>query len=277
MPTRRTSLFRAVLLAAFIATPVAANAQAGVDALLDKAITGAHRSAANKARDLHRHPKETLLFFGLKPEMTVVEVWPDTGWFAEVLIPVLRERGKYIAAQYPLEHRQTSRSNRAARAEFETKVKATPAIYGRVTFSEVSAPETVEMAPPGSVDLVLAFRSVHVWAARGNCEAMFKAMFDVLKPGGFLGVTDHRAKEGTSFREMVRSGYVSESFVIEAAENAGFKLAGRSEISANPRDTKDYGEGVWALPPSLAAGAKDREKYLAIGESDRMLLKFVKP
>ena len=277
MTTLCSTFLRAGLAAAITLAPAMASAQASVESLLDGAIAGSHRSAANKARDPHRHPKETLLFFGLKPEMTVVEVWPDTGWFAEVLIPVLRERGKYIAAQYPLEHRQTSRGNREARAAFEAKLKADPAIYDRVAFTEVSAPQVVNMAPPGSVDMVLTFRSVHVWAVRGNNDAMFKAMFDVLKAGGILGVTDHRAKEGTPARQQARSGYMAESYVIEAAEKAGFKLAGRSEIAANPRDTKDYSEGVWALPPSLSGSENDRAKYIAIGESDRMVLKFVKP
>ena len=135
----------------------------------------------------------------------------------------------------------------------------------------------MDIAPKGSVDMVLTFRNVHNWAKAGNAEAMFKVFYDVLKPGGVLGVVDHRALPGTSFEDQIDSGYMTEEYVIETAEKAGFELVGRSEVNANPKDTKDYPEGVWTLPPTLALGDKDREKYLAIGESDRMTLKFVKP
>ena len=261
--------------AAFGSAAVAAQDLAA--SVLDAAIAGPQRSAANKARDVFRNPKETLLFFGFKPEMTVVEIWPDSGWFAEILAPALRERGRYIAAQYPLDPSVSSSGWRAARAVFEAKLKANPAAYDRVVSSDFAHPNMLVMAPPGTADLVLSFRSVHVWAFKGYEDAMFKASFDALKPGGILGVTDHRAPEDWNRRKQVNSGYLSEGLVIAAAQKAGFRLAGKSEVSANPKDTKDYSEGVWALPPSLANGNRDREKYLAIGESDRMVLKFVKP
>jgi predicted methyltransferase len=257
--------------------PVAAPAQSSAEAVLDAAIAGPQRSGVNKARDVYRHPKEVLLFFGFKPDMTVVEIWPDTGWFSEILAPALRQRGRYVAAQYPLEHRTTTPANRAARVAFDAMVTANPAAYDQVVSSDLAVPDRLAMVPPGSADLVLSFRSVHVWMARKYEDAMFKAAYDALKPGGVFGVTDHRAPEGWSREKQVGSGYVTESFVIAAAQKAGFRLAGTSELKANPRDTKDYPKGVWALPPALAYGDQDRAKYLAIGESDRMVIKFIKP
>ena len=253
------------------------QAQVAVDSLLDSAIAGTHRSAANKARDGHRRPKETLLFLGFKPGMTVAEIWPDSGWFAEILAPALRDAGRYVAAQYPLDHATTNAGRRAARQTFDAKLRANPGVYDKVVVSDLAAPDRLAMVPPGTADMVLSFRSVHVWAFRGYDDVMFRAAFDALKPGGVLGVEDHRAPEGTSKQKQVDSGYMTESYVIAAAEKAGFRLDARSEINANPRDTKDYGKGVWALPPSLAYGEQEREKYLAIGESDRMTLRFVKP
>ena len=278
-------LFPAAMLSAFAVLLVpAAPAHAQVPAApltpqsaLDAAIAGSQRSAANKARDVYRHPKETMLFFGFKPEMTVVEIWPDAGWFAEILAPALRERGRYIAAQYALNHRTSTSGRREARAVFETKLKADPASYDRVVLSELAQPDRLAMVPPGTADMVLSFRSAHVWAYGGYEDEMFKAAFDALKPGGVLGVTDHRAPEDWSRRKQVNSGYLSEALVIAAAQKAGFRLDSKSEVSANPKDTKEYSKGVWALPPSLAYGDADRDKYLAIGESDRMVLKFVKP
>ena len=261
-------------LFAAIGRPVVAQS---ADTFLADAIAGAHRSAANTARDGYRHPAELLDFLGLRPDMTVVEMWPDSGWFAEILAPALRERGRYVAAQYPLQHATTTSGNRAARIAFDTMLAANPAVYDRVAKSELAVPDRLAMVPAGTADMVLSFRSVHVWAARRVEDAMFRAAFDALKPGGVFGVTDHRAPEGWSREKQVASGYVSESFVIGAAQKAGFRLAGRSEMNANPRDTKDYPKGVWALPPTLAYGDHDRARFLAIGESDRMALKFVKP
>lgn len=272
------SRFPALLLALLaVCLPLPLLAQTPMETLLDGAIAGAHRSSANRARDVHRHPKETLLFMGLKPGMTVAEIWPDSGWFTEILAPALRDSGRYVAAQYPLDHPATNRGQRATRVAFDAKLKANPALYGKAVTSDLATPDRLAMVPPGSADLVLSFRSVHVWTYRGVDDLMFKAAFDALKPGGFLGVEDHRAVEGTSKQAQVNSGYMTESYVIAAAEKAGFKLDAKSEINANPRDTKDYGKGVWALPPSLSYGETDRAKYQAIGESDRMTLRFIKP
>jgi predicted methyltransferase len=244
---------------------------------LDLAIAGAHRSPAFQARDRYRHPRETLLFFGFRPDLHVVEVWPGAGWYAEILAPALRERGRYYAAHFPGD--ETSRPGWIkSRQAFLDKLAKHPSLYDRTAVTTLFAPRWVDMAPRETIDLVLTFRNVHNWVADyGNAEAMFRAFYDALKPGGVLGVVEHRAKSGTGLEAMKRSGYMTEAHVIGLARGAGFLLAARSEINANPKDTKDHRAGVWALPPTLRLGTADRARHLEIGESDRMTLKFVKP
>jgi len=258
-----------------------AEAQQGSAAAIDAALAGSHRSDANKARDRYRHPKETLAFFGFRPEMTVVEIWPGGGWYTEVLAPVLRERGTLYVAQYgskpPFPYQQREMDTLAA------KMRANPDLYRAVTPTALNLlTNELAIAPPGSADLVLTFRNVHNWFEEGYgppnaAELAFKAMFTALKPGGMLGVVDHRWPDPATEDPRAKSGYVSERRVIALAEAAGFELAGRSDVNRNPLDTHDYPEGVWTLPPDLALGERDRDKYLAIGESDRFTLKFVKP
>ena len=248
-----------------------------VGSLLDNAIEGKHRASGNRARDSYRHPKETLLFMGIKPNMTVVEVWPSTGWWTEMLAPFLKNEGKYYAAWFATESKGTPDYQKDREKGFDAMLTARPDIYGKVIKTKLLAPEFVDLAPKGSADMVLTFRNVHNWAKQGNTEAMFKAFYDVLKPGGILGVKDHRAKPGASLEAQAKSGYLTEEYVISAAEKAGFKLVEKSEVNANPKDTTDHPEGVWTLPPTLRLKEKDKDKYLAIGESDRMTLKFVKP
>ena len=258
-----------------------AEAQQGSAAALDTALAGSHRSDANKARDRYRHPKETLEFFGLRPEMTVVEIWPGGGWYTEVLAPILRERGKLYVAQYgskpAFPYQQREMDTLAA------KMRANPDLYRVVTPTALNFfTNELMIAPPGSVDLVVTFRNVHNWFQDGYgppnaAELAFKAMFAALKPGGMLGVVDHRWPDPATEDPRAKSGYISEQRVIALAEAAGFELAGRSDVNRNPLDTHDYPEGVWTLPPDLALGERDRDKYLAIGESDRFTLKFVKP
>lgn len=243
---------------------------------LAAAIAGPWRSAANRGRDVYRHPRETLEFFGFRPDQTVVEIWPDTGWFAEILAPALRDRGRYVAAQYPLDHPATNAARREARLAFDEMLRANPAAYGKVVMAELAAPDKLAMVPPGTADLVLAFRSVHVWFMRNQEDIFFKAAADALKPGGVLGVEDHRAPAEWPRERQVATGYVTEAGVIAAARRAGLRLVARSEVNANPRDAKDYAKGVWALPPTYAFGDTDRAKYAAIGESDRMTLRFAK-
>ncbi|HVY05369.1 MAG TPA: methyltransferase [Burkholderiales bacterium] len=242
---------------------------------IDQAMVGTHRGDENKARDKYRHPKETLLFFGLKPDATVVEISPGRGWYTEILAPVLRDRGQYYAAVSAVTEK-SSEGIRKVDADYRSMLATSPGLYGNVKLS-VLAPGALVVAPPASADLVLTFRNVHNWAKAGTADAMFKAFHDALKPGGVLGVVEHRAKPDASFQQQIDTGYMSEAFVIDTAQKAGFKLAGKSEINANPKDTKDYPGGVWTLPPTLRHGEENRDKYLAIGESDRMTLKFVKP
>lgn len=256
-----------------------AMAQTAADAavMLDKAIAATHRTPAFKVRDAYRHPKETLLFFGIRPDSHVAEIWPGAGWYAEILAPYLRDQGRYYAAHFYIDEK-TSEAYRNSRSGFQDKLARDPALYGRVVVTSVRAPEQTAFAPRASLDLVLTFRNVHNWAVEsGNDQAMFNAFFDALKPGGVLGVVEHRAKPGATLEAMKQSGYMTEAYVIALGEKAGFKLGGRSDANANPKDTKDYAAGVWALPPTYRNGNVDRQKYADIGESDRMTLKFVKP
>ena len=266
----RSALFALALLAP------AALAQVDIGALLDQAVTGEHRSDASRLRDQYRHPRETLLFFGLRPDLNVVEIWPGGGWYSEILGPVLRERGRYYLAQYAVEDPKAPAWQREARARQEEKVAAQPALYGRPVFTSFGPPDHLAIAPAGSADLVLTFRNVHNWSSQKSDAAAFEAFFAALKPGGILGVVEHRAKPGTPFDRMVKTGYMTEAHVIGLAEQAGFRLVEKAEINANPLDSTDHPNGVWTLPPVMR-GRLDPEKYQAIGESDRMTLKFRKP
>lgn len=258
----------AVLLTLMFASLV--NAELNWDA----ALTGAHRSTGNAERNGARHPKETLEFFGLAPSMTVMEVAPGGGWYTEILAVLIGNQGAYLAAHgTPNGGAYTRRSLGA----FLRKLGENNDVYGNVVVTELQPPTAVTPAEPGTVDLALAFRNVHSWMRADQAETYFSAIFDALKPGGVFGVVQHRAKPGTAIETMRKSAYVTEEQVIEYAELAGFELDARSEINANPRDTKDYPGGVWTLPPSLSGDEANREKYLAIGESDRMTLRFRKP
>ena len=261
-------------LALALSGPLAAAAQE-VERLIDEAMVGGHRNDANKARDKYRHPKETLLFFGLRTDMTVVEISPGRGWYTEILAPVLREGGRYYAAVSAVTEK-TPDALKQNDADYRGMLAAAPELYGKVRLSVIS-PGSRQIAPPDSADLVLTFRNVHNWAKAGTADAMFTAFYEALKSGGTLGVVEHRAKPDASFQQQVDTGYMAEAYVVETARKAGFELVNKSEINANPKDTKDHTGGVWTLPPTLRYGDENKEKYLAIGESDRMTLKFVKP
>ncbi len=254
-------------------------AAAADDAALRAVIAGAHRSPDFVARDGARHPYETLSLFGIRPDMTVVEIWPGGGWYTEILAPYLRERGKLYATHFSV----TSELKyfRELRADFLRKLAAAPALYDKVEVTEFDPPRAVAIAPPNSADLVLTFRNVHNWTMRGGGEertlAAFAAMYAALKPGGILGVVDHRLPANRPLGDQEESGYLREDFVIGVAQRAGFRLVAKSEINANPKDHADHPDGVWNLPPSLRGDAAKRSDYLAIGESDRMTLKFIKP
>lgn len=243
-------------------------------ASIDTILAGDWRADKNKARDKYRHPKETLAFFGVQPNQTVIELVPGGGWYAEVLAPYLKDHGHYVAAIF----KPKNPTGEAAgdKSGLRKKFADDAAHYGKAEVVEFDGKAPL-FGAPASADVVLTFRNVHNWTDDGNAEAMFKAMFAVLKPGGTLGVVDHRAKPGTTLAQDKDSGYLPVEVVTKLATDAGFKLEAQSEINANPKDTKDYPKGVWTLPPVLTLKDVDRDKYLAIGESDRMTLKFVKP
>ncbi len=242
---------------------------------LDSILQGVHREAGNPARDPFRHPGETLAFFGVEPGHSVVEVWPGKGWYTEILAPWLRDRGTLYAAHFDNDSKiQYFRDTRQA---FDYKLAANPDLYDQVQVTELEPPAEVDIAPEASADRVLTFRNVHNWLKSGKAEAVFQAMFKALKPGGVLGVVEHRAAPGTSMAEQIKSGYVTEAKVKELAQAAGFAFVAASEINANPKDSKDHPAGVWTLPPTLRLQDENLAQYTAIGESDRMTLKFVKP
>jgi predicted methyltransferase len=264
-----------ILMLGFLAlASVGARAETPApDDRLKEIIAGDHRSEENRARDRYRNPLETLTFFGIRPDMTVVEIYPGRGWYTEILAPYLKGSGKLYAAEHPGDpsYEAVQRSLEA----FDQKLKDAPELYGEVQRTKLT--KDGDIAPPGSADLVVTFRNVHSWIGSGTENESFATMFRALKPGGVLGVVQHRGDPTVKQDPKAGSGYVNEDYVIELAKTAGFELAEKSEINANPKDTKDYAKGVWTLPPSLRLGDEDREKYLAIGESDRMTLKFVKP
>lgn len=251
------------------ATPGALKPAFSIDAVL----AGNWRSEGNKARDPYRHPKQTLAFFDISPGQTVVELVPGGGWYSEILAPYLKDRGRYVAAIVKPQNSSDEAANYKSR--LLKKFTDDPAHYAKAQVVEFDGQAPV-FGPPASADAVLTFRNVHNWIGTGSAEAMFQAMFAVLKPGGTLGVVEHRAKSGSTLAQNKDSGYLPVDAVVKLATGAGFTLAAQSEINANPQDTKDYPKGVWTLPPALALKEVDRDKYLAIGESDRMTLKFVK-
>jgi len=252
---------------------------AATSAALDAAIAGDHRSEENKARDKYRRPKETLAFFGFRSDMTVVEIWPGGGWYTEILAPALKDSGKLYAAQYSVN--PTFGYQRRYFGSFLSKLGANQDVYRNVEITTLDFPYALAIAPGGSADMVVTFRNAHNWVDPGyGAQAgplSFKVMFDALKPGGVLGVVDHRWPDAKTEDPDAENGYVSEDRLIKLAKAAGFELAARSDMNRNSKDDHEHPQGVWTLPPSLALGDKDREQYLAIGESDRMTLKFVKP
>ena len=254
-----------------------ATASAAATAALDAAIAGSWRTPAYVARDGFRHPKQTLAFFGVEPDDTVVEITPGGGWYTEILAPYLRDGGRYVAAIVDPMAYDAGRQRdyyAKARTDFEAKLAGGPAQYDRAAVVTYN-PKAPVFGAQSSADVVLTFRNVHNWRSGGTAEAMFKGFFDVLKPGGTLGVVEHRAKADVPADD--RSGYVGQAQVIALAQAAGFVLDGQSEVNANPKDTKDHPNGVWMLPPVNRHEAGDAAKYQAIGESDRMTLRFKKP
>lgn len=263
-----------LVLAAVISPNVLANesekATFNGATTLQTILTSSHRSEQNRLRDKYRHPAQTLEFFGLHPNMTVVELWPGTGWYTEILAPFLASKGQLIVTNF-------APSTSKPALALQEKLAANPEIFGKVKVAQINPPNELTLAPENSVDIVVTFRNIHNWVKAGYAEQVYAAAYKALKLGGILGVEEHRALEGIFLEESIKTGYMSEDGVIAAVEKAGFKLVAKSEINANPKDTKDYPGGVWTLPPTLSQGEKDRERFLTIGESDRMTLKFIKP
>jgi predicted methyltransferase len=246
-----------------------------VSSALAKAVASEFRTADNKLRDQYRHPAETLAFFDIKPEQTVIELWPGGGWYAEILAPYLAEKGQYVAANFetnPATDTNQSAYYKSAGLKFEKWVNDNKASVGNVQFVTLDPPAKFSLGKNNSADHVLTFRNLHNWAMKGELEGVFEAAHDVLKVGGSLGIVEHRANIGMA----AESGYMDQNQMVELANKYGFELTGSSEVNANPKDTKDYQKGVWTLPPRLAMGDQDKQKYLDIGESDRMTIKFTK-
>lgn len=267
-------------LAAAVPSPAPAAERASDAAALDAAIAGDWRDPKNTVRDVYRHPAQTLRFFGVAPTQRVVEITPGGGgWYSEILGPYLRGKGTYTAAVVDPAALPEGRGRdyqQQGLDALKARLAAHPAQFDKVVLAPFDPKQPV-FAAPGSVDTVLTFRNVHNWVAAGNAQAYFDAFFAALKPGGTLGVVDHRAKPGTDLETMKSSGYLTEQLVIEYATKAGFTLAARSEVNANPKDDTRHPNGVWTLPPTNRHDAEDEAMYKAIGESDRMTLRFVKP
>lgn len=257
-----------LLLAATVLMPIAPlEAQTGTPARIKQLVEGPQRAAEHRARDQYRSPAATLAFLEVTRDARVIEITPGTGYWTEILAPFLKEKGSYTAAA-PKE-----RPDRPS--PFRAKLNADAANYGAVKLVDFSSAEPA-LGPTGSADFVLTFRNLHNWMAAGNAEKVIAAFHRVLRRGGVLGIEDHRARTDQPQDPKASSGYVREDYAIALIEKAGFRLAGKSDVNANPRDTKDYPDGVWTLPPTYRLGDKDKAKYTAIGESDRFLLKFVK-
>jgi predicted methyltransferase len=259
------------------ASTAAATVTPGRDALRE-AVAGPQRSEKERARDVYRHPVETLEFFGVRGDMTVVELWPGGGWYTAILASLVRERGKLIVASGDPNGEPKAEPTEDGQA-FLARRNRQPEVLDRVAWVQVPATGDIVLGPPESADAVLTFRNLHTFVWLKKEQQMLAASFRVLRHGGVLGLTDHRAPPGgsTDPKVMGDTGYIPEAYAIQVVESAGFRLVGRSEINANPRDTKDYDGGVWALPPTYTNGEKDHARYEGIGESDRMTLKFVKP
>lgn len=282
---KRAAFVSAASLALFAAGCAAPTQQAAqntqpqqaTSASLDAAISGAQRSDRAKARDVYRHPKETLQFFGVEPTQKVLEIAPGGGWYTDILAPWLHDRGHLDEAQYISTSPELAAEDRDTDAAFLRKIAGNQSIYGNVVMGSLHAGAFKGFDAQGQFDRVLTFRNIHNWVKDGQIDANLHAFWVALKPGGVLGVEEHRARRGATVQQMIDSGYVTEDYVIEHAQAAGFVLAARSEINANPKDTKDYPHGVWSLPPSYQGGEVDRARFAAIGESDRMTLRFIKP
>jgi predicted methyltransferase len=262
------SFLAAACIAAIGHTAVTA---APADPALAAAVASPARPASAVARDKARHPVEELAFFGITPKMNVVELWPGGGYWTDILGPYLAASGHYTVALPP-----AGGEENAGTVRFRAHITAEKDRLGTIHETTLG-PEHFDIAPPGSADLILTFRNLHNWMGDGYADKALAACFTALKPGGILGIEEHRGRNDVAQDPKGDNGYVRQDYTIALAKKAGFVLVGSSEINANPRDTKDWPKGVWTLPPSFAEGDKDRAKYAAIGEADNFVLKFQKP
>ncbi|PCJ46902.1 MAG: methyltransferase [Gammaproteobacteria bacterium] len=267
----KSNLKFALVIAALMSLFHSANLFAG-ESSIDKAINGSHREMASK-RDMYRHPKQTLEFFQVDETQTIIEVSPGGGWYTEILAPLVKDKGTFYAAHHNPDSESAYRQK--SLKKFTAKLAANPELYSNVKMAIFSGAKDIQLGEPGTADRVLTFRNLHNWvgAKDEGLITIFKAFHTVLKKGGKLGLTDHRLPED---RTTGVSGYVKQSYAIKMAEAAGFTLEASSDINANAKDTVDYAKGVWTLPPTYALKDVDKEKYKAIGESNRMTLLFVK-
>ena len=266
--TRRHAILAAWAVAFLGGTAAAA------EGFLQRAVDAPTRTETFRARDPARHPVQELAFFGIRPRSTVVEIWPGSGYWTQILAPALHDHGTYYAA-FGAPDGDKAEAHFALSPAFRQMLDQHPDLYGRVKLTEFGARHP-DLAPPGSADFVLTFRNLHNWMAAGDAPALLAAIHRALKPGGVLGIEEHRANTRSPQDPQAESGYVRQDYATALIEKAGFALVGSSEIDANPRDTADWPKGVWTLPPVLAMGRVDRAKYLAIGEADNFVLKFRK-
>ena len=273
----KTSLLCAcsTLLAAALFAPEAAATNK-----LSSILKSEHRSEANKLRDQYRNPEQVIEFFGVEPDDNVIEFWPGSGWYSEILAPYLKEAGAFFAATFDENNLNSSDKRDVYWSKVAKKYKnkmSDAGLYGDVRFSTFDNSQLQGDVPENEIDVALIIRSIHIWDEKGDLASGLGEVYRVLKPGGTLGIVQHRANAISELSAIAVDGYMDERYVISAAEKAGFKLVASSEVNSNFKDTKDYPKGVYTLPPTLAMGSTDREKYMKIGESDRMTLKFVKP
>lgn len=272
-PLSRALMIAALAALAAAAGPaISATPASKADPALIAAVASPTRNPAFVARDAARHPVEELTFFGLEPQMTVVELWPGGGYWTEILGPYLAKSGRYYVA---LPARGNAEEDKGA-ARWRARIAGEKALMGAIHETTLGR-EHYDIAPPNSADLVLTFRNLHNWMYDGYADQALAACFRALKPGGIFGIEEHRGRNDRPQDPKAANGYVREDYAIELAKKAGFELIGSSQINANPRDTKDWVDGVWTLPPTLSQGEKDRARYIAVGEADNFVLKFRKP
>lgn len=275
---------RTLVLASMISlflTSLPVQAAKDIRQQLNELADNPQRGAAHLQRNQYRNPVDTLLFFGVEPQMSVLELWPVRGWYTEILAPFLKDHGQLTIANF----RQDVAGNEQNRLQFwarlsqrlQQRIIENEAFFGPVKQVALDPPNFIPQLPTQSFDMILSFRNAHIWDQTGHLQATLAQLFDALKPGGTLGMVEHRAAALTDVTSVAVEGYIDEAYLIRVAEQVGFTFVASSEINANPRDTKDHPKGVYTLPPTLALGLERREHYLAIGESDRMTLKFSKP